>query len=137
MSKIGSAVLKIAASAAMLTAVASPALAQQRWDNDRDSRYGRDYRHDNDRYDRHVRLHGPGVGYLYPVLRNTERGSNFVIWQVDRRHDGYIRREDALRANRALMRMGDRNRDGHLSNREIRYALSRIDDRGDRYGSRW
>lgn len=114
------ALLKIAAAAITLTAVAMPALAQ-RWD-DRGSGYDRgyddqgyrDYRDRDDRYDRGDRydrrddrwgrqgLHGPGMRYLDRRMFRTDFGRR-IAWRYARR-DGWLSVEGAEHANQVWLR---------------------------------
>lgn len=108
------ALLKIAAAAITLTAVATPALAE-RWDDrgygydrgydDRDYRDSRDYRDRDDRHDRwgrHEGLHGPGMRYLDRRMFRTDFGRR-IAWRYARRN-GWLSVEGAHRANRVWLR---------------------------------
>jgi outer membrane protein OmpA-like peptidoglycan-associated protein len=89
-----------ATAAAALTATASPASAQDRWDWG-GGRAG----------DREYRLVGPGVPQLYPELRRTNRGRAFVMRNFDFNRDGLVNRREAEAANRAFDSVAGRERD--------------------------
>lgn len=101
--------LKLAAAMGALTAVASPALADN-WHH-RDRHHDRrdadrrdwDRRH-HDRYD-DVRLRGPGVGDLNPWFRNAKNGRRFAA----ERAGTHISERDAWMLNREF-RSRDRGR---------------------------
>ncbi len=80
-----------------LGAVASPALAQDRWD------WGAG--------DRPYRLVGAGVPDLFPELRGTERGRAFVMRNFDINHDGRVSPREAAAANRAFASVAGPRRD--------------------------
>lgn len=85
---------------AALTTIASPALAQDRWDWS-GGRPG----------DRAYRLVGRGVPGLYPELRDTPRGRAFVMRNFDRNRDGFISPPEAADANRAFAAIAGDRRD--------------------------
>lgn len=120
-----------------LPALAPAAHAQYR---DRDAGYhADDYRpagdYRDDRYDRRWRggykfeLRGDGVGDLYPELRDSGRGKQWVEHEFDFNRDGWIDRREARAANRAFFDLADRNRDGRLSYSEVQYGLNLTDPR--------
>ena len=86
--------------ATALTAIATPALAQDRWDWS-GGRPG----------DRAYRLVGAGVPGLYPELRATPRGRAFVMRNFDRNRDGRISPREAADANGAFARIAGARRD--------------------------
>ncbi|GEM71573.1 OmpA family protein [Sphingomonas aquatilis] len=87
--------------AAMLAAgIATPALAQDRWDWS-GGRPG----------DRPYRLIGAGVQGLIPELRDTPRGRAFVMRNFDRNRDGRISPAEAADANGAFLRIAGPRRD--------------------------
>ena len=90
--------LVIAATA--LTAIATPALAQDRWDWS-GGRPG----------DRAYRLVGAGVPGLYPELRATPRGRAFVMRTCDRNRDGRISPREAADANGVFAQIAGARRD--------------------------
>jgi len=85
---------------AALTTIASPALAQDRWDWS-GGRPG----------DRAYCLVGRGVPGLYPELRDTPRGRAFVMRNFDRNRDGFISPPEATDANRAFAAIAGDRRD--------------------------
>ena len=91
----------IVIAATALTAVATPALAQDRWDWS-GGRPG----------DRAYRLIGAGVQGLDPALRGTPRGRAFVMRNFDRNRDGRISPREAADANAAFVRVAGARRDG-------------------------
>jgi hypothetical protein len=130
---------RLAGSATALAAFSGPALAQDRgyveggYDQ-RGQQDGRWERDGDDRWDPgrrdHGRLHGPGVRYLIPALRDTWQGRQFVI-----RHsgpNGKLSEREARQANYRFIRFADRNRDGRVSNREARWALNGRGDHNNR-----
>ena len=86
--------------ATALTAIATPALAQDRWDWS-GGRPG----------DRVYRLVGAGVPGLYPELRATPRGRAFVMRNFDRNRDGRISPREAADANGAFAQIAGARRD--------------------------
>jgi outer membrane protein OmpA-like peptidoglycan-associated protein len=86
--------------AALLTTLATPALAQDRFDWGGGRSGERDYG-----------LSGAGVSRLLPELRRTARGRAFVMRNFDRNEDGRVSRREADDANRAFLRMADGRRD--------------------------
>ncbi len=75
-------------------------------------------------WDRGYALTGSGVGDLYPALRDTPQGHMFVLRRFDVNRDRRISRGEARDANRAFFLFADRDRDGRLTDREVRFALS-------------
>lgn len=47
-------------------------------------------------------LHGPGMRYLYPELRDDRRGRSFVARNFDLDRDGYITKREAIAADRGF-----------------------------------
>ena len=86
--------------ATLLTAGASPALAQDRWDWGGGRADDRDYG-----------LVGAGVPILYRELRATNRGRAFVMRNFDRDRDGRVSRREAQAANRAFAEIAGPRRD--------------------------
>jgi len=80
--------------AVALNTLATPALAQDRFDWG-GGRTG----------DREYGLSGEGVSRLLPELRRTPRGRAFVMRNFDRNEDGLVSRRDAEDANRAFLRI--------------------------------
>lgn len=80
--------------AALLTTLATPALAQERFDWGGGRSGERDYG-----------LTGAGVSRLLPELRRTSRGRAFVMRNFDRNDDGRVSPRDADDANRAFLRI--------------------------------
>jgi len=83
-----------------LATIATPALAQDRWDW-----------HGGRPGDREYRLVGPGVRLLYPELRATNRGRAFVMRNFDWDHDGVITPREAIAANHAFADVAGARRD--------------------------
>lgn len=86
--------------ACALTTLATPALAQERFDWGGGRSGERDYR-----------LIGAGVPRLLPELRRTARGRAFVMRNFDRNDDGRVSPREADDANRAFLRLSDGRRD--------------------------
>lgn len=86
--------------AAALTTLATPALAQERFDWGGGRSGERDYR-----------LTGAGVSRLLPELKRTARGRAFVMRNFDRNDDGRVSPREAEEANRAFLRLSDGRRD--------------------------
>ena len=86
--------------AVALATLATPALAQERFDWGGGRSGERDYR-----------LTGAGVPHLLPELRRTARGRAFVMRNFDRNDDGRISPREADDANRAFLRMAGGRRD--------------------------
>jgi outer membrane protein OmpA-like peptidoglycan-associated protein len=86
--------------AAILTVLATPVLAQERFDWGGGRSGERDYG-----------LAGAGVSRLLPELRRTARGRAFVMRNFDRNHDGRVSPRDAEDANRAFLRIAGGRRD--------------------------
>ncbi len=86
--------------AAALVTVATPALAQDRFDWGGGRSGERDYR-----------LIGAGVPLLLPELKRTARGRAFVIRNFDRNRDGRVSRREAEEANGAFLLVADGRRD--------------------------
>jgi outer membrane protein OmpA-like peptidoglycan-associated protein len=89
----------LALGAALIT-VATPALAQDRFDWGGGRSGERDYR-----------LIGAGVPRLLPELRRTARGRAFVMRNFDSNDDGRVSPREADEANRAFLRISDGRRD--------------------------
>ena len=85
--------------AAALTVLATPAVAQDRFDWAGGRAGERDHR-----------LAGAGVSRLLPELRRTPRGRAFVMRNFDRNDDGRINPREASEANRAFLRLAGRER---------------------------
>ncbi|MCP3735812.1 OmpA family protein [Sphingomonas sp. RP10(2022)] len=83
--------------AALAGTLATPALAQDRWDWSPG--------------DRPYRLVGAGVQGLYPELRGTPRGRAFVMRNFDRNRDGRISPREAADANEAFAQIAGPRRD--------------------------
>ena len=92
--------IAIAIAATALTAGASPALAQDRWDWS-GGRQG----------DREYGLVGAGVPILYRELRSTNRGRAFVMRNFDFNRDGRVSPREANAANRAFAQVAGQRRD--------------------------
>jgi outer membrane protein OmpA-like peptidoglycan-associated protein len=88
------------AMAAALTALTSPAIAQDRldWGGGRSG-------------EREYGLVGAGVARLLPELRRTNRGRAFVMRNFDDNDDGRISPREADAANRAFIRLAGGRRD--------------------------
>jgi len=86
--------------AAILTTLAAPALAQDRFDWGGGRTGERDYG-----------LAGVGVSRLLPELRRTARGRAFVMRNFDRNDDGRVSPREADEANRAFLRFAGGRRD--------------------------
>jgi len=86
--------------AAALTTLATPALAQERFDWGGGRSGERDYR-----------LVGAGVPQLLPELKRTARGRAFVMRNFDRNEDGRVSPREAADANRAFLRLAGGRRD--------------------------
>ncbi|HEX8224762.1 MAG TPA: OmpA family protein [Allosphingosinicella sp.] len=86
--------------AAALTTLATPALAQDRFDWGGGRGGERDYR-----------LIGAGVARLLPELKRTARGRAFVMRNFDRNADGRVSPREADAANAAFLRMAGARRD--------------------------
>lgn len=86
--------------AAALATLATPALAQERFDWGGGRSGERDYR-----------LIGAGVSRLLPELKRTARGRAFVMRNFDRNGDGRISPREADDANRAFLRFAGARRD--------------------------
>lgn len=86
--------------AVALTTLATPALAQDRFDFGGGRNGERDYG-----------LSGAGVSRLLPELRRTARGRAFVMRNFDRNEDGRVSPREADEANRAFLRIADGRRD--------------------------
>jgi outer membrane protein OmpA-like peptidoglycan-associated protein len=92
---------KFIIAATALAALATPAMAQDRWD----WAGGRPDSADD-------RLNGPGVRILYPELRDTRRGRAFVMRNFDRNHDRFLTIFEARAANRAFAQIAGPRRGG-------------------------
>ena len=86
--------------AAALTILATPALAQDRFDWGGGRSGERDYG-----------LSGAGVSRLIPELRRTARGRAFVMRNFDRNDDGRVSPREADDANRAFLSFAGGRRD--------------------------
>lgn len=86
--------------AAALTTLATPVLAQDRFDWGGGRSGERDYG-----------LTGAGVSRLLPELRRTPRGRAFVMRNFDRNDDGRVSPREADDANRAFLRIAGGRRD--------------------------
>lgn len=86
--------------AAALTTLATPALAQDRFDWGGGRSGERDYR-----------LIGAGVSRLLPELKRTPRGRAFVMRNFDRNRDGRVSPREAEDANRAFLLVAGGRRD--------------------------
>ena len=89
-----------AATLVTLGAGALPAVAQDHWDW-----------HGGRRGGRAIVLVGPGVRFLLPELRDSNRGRAFVVRNFDLDRDRRIERFEADRANRAFLRIAGPRRD--------------------------
>jgi hypothetical protein len=105
--------------------------------------WGSSYYLFDDRYDRYGYDYGayyrPGDGYyggqygsgwatLYSWLRRDPAARHWVMWYFDDNRNGRLGKEEARDANRAFDRLADRNRDGYVSDREVRWALDELRD---------
>lgn len=104
---------RTAAAITALGTLATPAMAQDRWDWG-GGRAG----------DREYRLIGPGVPMLLPELRRTSRGRAFVMRNFDLNDDGRVNRREAEAANDAFIAVAGNRRD--------RFDWDRRDLRPDR-----
>ncbi|MEO5866902.1 MAG: OmpA family protein [Sphingomonas sp.] len=107
---------RVAIAGLTLAAVATPALAQDRWDW-----------HGGHAGDRDYRLEGRGVLLLLPELRETNRGRAFVMRNFDWNHDGLVNPREADAANRAFARVAGRDRRGFDWDRHDRVVI--VDER--------
>jgi len=109
------------AAATALIAIASPAVAQDRWDWSGGRPGMADFR-----------MVGPGVRILYPELRETRRGRAFVMRNFDRNHDRFLTIFEARQANRAFAEIaGPRLRGFDWDARDSGYV---VEERGGRGG---
>jgi outer membrane protein OmpA-like peptidoglycan-associated protein len=92
--------LRIALIGAGIVGLAGGAQAQGRWDW-----------HGGGPGDRAYPLAGPGVRFLYPELRATNRGRAFVMRNFDWNHDGLVEPREAIAANRAFAAVAGARRD--------------------------
>jgi len=100
--------------AAAMTALAAPALAQDRFDWGGGRTGERDYD-----------LSGAGVPRLLPELRRSARGRAFVIRNFDHNDDGRISPREADEANRAFLRIAEGRRDRFdWESRDVRHMES-------------
>ena len=105
------------AAATALIAIASPAVAQDRWDWSGGRPGMADFR-----------MVGPGVRILYPELRETRRGRAFVMRNFDRNHDRFLTIFEARQANRAFAEIaGPRLRGFDWDSRDRGYV---VEERG-------
>jgi len=113
------------AMAAAFTALATPALAQDRFDRGGGRSGEREYG-----------LVGAGVPRLLPELRRTNRGRAFVMRNFDANEDGRVSPREAQAANRAFLRMAGGRRDRFdWESRDIERPVARQRD-WDRRGMR-
>lgn len=112
---------KFILAATALAALATPALAQDRWDWAGGRPDAADYR-----------LNGPGVRILRPELRDSRRGRAFVMRNFDRNHDRFLTIFEARAANRAFARIaGPRRSAFDWDSRDSGYVVvDRDRDRG-------
>jgi outer membrane protein OmpA-like peptidoglycan-associated protein len=111
--------------ALLLTTLATPALAQDRFDWGGGRSGERDYG-----------LAGAGVSRLLPELRRTARGRAFVMRNFDRNDDGRVSQREADEANRAFVRIAGGRRDRFdWESRDIRGPVAQHRD-WDRRGMR-
>ena len=89
----------VALAAALIT-LATPVMAQERFDWGGGRSGERDYR-----------LTGAGVSRLLPELKRTARGRAFVMRNFDRNGDGRVSPREAEDANRAFLLIADGRRD--------------------------
>ena len=116
---------RAAALAAALTALATPASAQERFDWGGGRSGERDYG-----------LVGAGVSRLLPELKRTARGRAFVMRNFDRNHDGRVGPREAEEANRAFLRIAGARRDRFdWESRDVGRPIAR-DREWDRRGMR-
>lgn len=104
MNRIAATIMKAAAVASALTAVAAPAMAHDWRDRDR---YGYDRGDPSYEWDRRGRLRGDGVGELHPYLRETWEGRQFVVRVLG---TGHVSNRGARIANREFYRSGRHDR---------------------------
>ena len=100
MNKFKSPVGRALALALAVTTVATPAMAQDRFDWGGGRSGERDYG-----------LAGAGVNRLLPELRRTARGRAFVMRNFDHNDDGRVSPREADEANRAFIRLAGARRD--------------------------
>lgn len=106
---------RAAALAAALVTLATPALAQERFDWGGGRSGERDYR-----------LIGAGVPQLLPELRRTARGRAFVMRNFDRNRDGRVGPREAEEANRAFLLVAGSRRDRFdWESRDVRPPVAR------------
>lgn len=109
------------AAATALVAIATPAIAQDRWDWSGGRPDGPDFR-----------IAGPGVRILYPELRESRRGRAFVMRNFDRNHDRFLTMFEAREANRAFAQIAGPRRGGFdWDSRDHGYV---VEERGGRGG---
>jgi outer membrane protein OmpA-like peptidoglycan-associated protein len=111
--------------AVAFTTLATPVLAQERFDWGGGRSGERDYR-----------LSGAGVPLLLPELKRTARGRAFVIRNFDRNHDGRVGPREAEDANRAFLLVAGGRRDRFdWESRDVGRPIARQRD-WDRRGMR-
>ncbi|HEX8308082.1 MAG TPA: OmpA family protein [Allosphingosinicella sp.] len=116
---------RAAAAAAAFTILATPVLAQERFDWGGGRSGERDYR-----------LVGAGVPLLLPELKRTARGRAFVMRNFDRNHDGRVGPREAEEANRAFLLVAGGRRDRFdWESRDVKRPVARSRD-WDRRGMR-
>lgn len=109
------------AAATALVAIATPAIAQDRWDWSGGRPDGPDFR-----------IAGPGTRILYPELRDSRRGRAFVMRNFDRNHDRFLTIFEARQANRAFAQIAGPRRGGFdWDSRDRGYV---VEERGGRGG---
>lgn len=124
--------LGIALAATVLAGAVAPATAQDRPNVDRfDWGGGR-------QGDRDYALVGAGVRFLYPELRETNRGRAFVARNFDFNRDGRIQPREADAANRAFAQAAGPRRDRFDWRSRDRVVVVEQDVRvGDHQGGDW
>jgi hypothetical protein len=105
--------------------------------------WGSSYYFFDDRYDRYGYDYGayyrPGYGFygsqfgsgwatLYSFLRQDPAGRHWALWFFDSDRNGRLGKQEARNANRAFDDLADRNRDGYIGDREVRWALDELRD---------
>jgi len=72
--------------------------------------------------------YGSGWAVLDPWLRQDPAAKHWVMWNFDRNRNGQLSKDEARRANREFARLADRDRDGYLNDREIRFGVEELRD---------